>query len=36
MWGVGVGTGVYNLCGGWGVGMGYITYMGGGGGDRGI
>ena len=34
MW-VGVGTGVYNLCGGWGWGQGYITYVGGGG-DRGI
>ena len=31
MWGMGVGTGVYNLCGGWG--QGYITYVGGGGGD---
>ena len=30
MWGV--GTGVYNLCGGWG--QGYITYVGGG--DGGI
>ena len=29
-----MGTGVYNLCGGWG--WGYITYVGGGGGDRGI